>query len=98
MALTNLQKTSTGLPDKMIRTGVGSQAVIYTVPDGRKFIGHAVVSGNNAGSVIYMKSDGTADVNISSSSYAGFSWPIYLNAGEIVRGQYAAISGIESDA
>jgi hypothetical protein len=99
MALTNLQNSSTSSPDKMIRTGVDAAAIIYTVPAGRKFIGHAVIPSNSSSSVIYMKSDGTSAVSISgTSSYTGFSFPIYLNAGELVRGQYAAISGIESDA
>lgn len=99
MALINSTTSFSTNPDKMIRTGVNADSTMYTVPTGRKFIGYGIISGNNASSTIFMFSNGGAGASIQGASPgSGFSFPLYLNSGESVRGQYAGISGIESDA
>lgn len=88
--------TAEASTDKMIRAGVNTQATIYTCPSGRKFIGQAVVS-HDSSSSIYMQPGGTTAA-IQGGTGGGQSWDIYLSAGDSVIGQYAGISGIESDA
>ena len=98
MALTSVG-TSTAVtpqPDKVIRAGVNAQATMYTVPAGRKFIGTAVVS-HSSSSAIYMSVSGTQGT-ISGGTGGGHSWTLYLPEKASVIGQYAGISGIESDA
>ena len=101
MALTTLPgstTSSTATPDKMIRVGVNAQAVIYTCPVGRKLIGQAVV-GSQTSSYIYMlPGAASSEAAIQGGSSGGHSWDIYLAEGDVVRGAYAGISGIESDA
>ena len=82
-------------PDKMIRTGVDTQAIIYTCPTGRKFIGQGILSSTGSSSIeIGLGGEG----NIYGSTSGGFSFDLYLQAGTSVTAQYAGISGIESDA
>ena len=80
--------------DKMIFLGSAALGIIYTVPAGRKFKGQAFVSPNNSS---YITTNGVS-TGIYGSSYGGQAFDIYLNAGESVRGAYAGVSGIESDA
>lgn len=98
MALTAVgtSTAATPAPDKIIKVGVNTQATMYTVPAGRKFIGTAVVGANGSAS-IYMSSSGTTG-GISGSTSGGVSWDLYLPEKASLIGQYAGISGIESDA
>lgn len=87
--------TSTATPDKMIRTGIDTSAIIYTCPTGRKFIGQGILSSTGSSSIeIGLGGEG----NIYGSTSGGFSFDLYLQAGTSVTAQYAGISGIESDA
>lgn len=98
MALTTVpvsEAATTATPDKMIRAGTNSQAIIYTCPAGRKFIGQGVMSSNGS-SNIYLGSG--SDGSIAGSASGGFSFDLYLGGGESITAQYAGISGIESDA
>ena len=87
--------TSTATPDKMIRTGIDTSAIIYTCPTGRKFIGQGVLS-SNASAAITMGTGGNG--NVIGSTSGGFSFDMYLQAGKSVTCQYSGISGIEPDA
>ena len=88
--------TAAASTDKMIKAGVDTQATMYTCPAGRKFIGQVVV-GPGSSSTIKMAKTGTL-ASIAGGSGHGMAWDIYLSAGDSVIGQYAGISGIESDA
>jgi len=98
MALTTValpKTTSTATPDTFIILGTDSQAIIYTCPTGRKFIGQGVLSANGSSSIdLGNGGEGT----ISGSTSGGFSFDLYLPAGRSIVAQYAGISGIESDA
>ena len=98
MALTAVGTSTAAAPqpDKIIRAGVNQQATMYTVPAGRKFIGTAVVS-HGSNSTIYMSASGTSG-GIYGGAGGGHSWELYLPEKASVIGQYAGISGIESDA
>lgn len=97
MALTVIPVTvsSTATPDKMIAVGTDSQAIIYTCPTGRKFVGQGILGANGSSSIDL----GTAGAGtVYGSTSGGFSFDFYLPAGRSVLAQYSGISGIESDA
>lgn len=97
MALTTIPVSETAIAaaDKFIVVGTNTQAIIYTCPTGRKFIGQGIVSSNGSAS-LHLGTGGEG--SIAGSTSGGFSFDLYIPAGRSIVAQYAGISGIESDA
>tara|TARA_R110002074_G_scaffold150765_1_gene304106 strand:- start:386 stop:676 length:291 start_codon:yes stop_codon:yes gene_type:complete len=84
---------STAVANKMIFTdGTTTESVLYTVPAGRKFIGHANL--HNSGSS-YFKA---GSLSMPNGTTRSVNHPIFLQAGKSITGNRCNITGIESDA
>ena len=98
MALTKVSTTATTStapkPDKMIAVATTTEAIIYTCPTGRKFIGQGILGVNGSGHIRL----GTAATSTQGGTSGAFSFDLYLQAGRSLTAQHAGISGIESDA
>jgi hypothetical protein len=99
MALNNTAAAGSSNPDRVITVhGVSGQnnVTLYTVPEGRKFVGNWMSALNSFSTTLRINSNG--NISTSANNIAGM--PIYLGAGDSVTTINTAggtLNGIESD-